>query len=207
VSSVVEAPKPDAGDAHGAALPSRRGDALAGGVSAEDGGSNGSVSEAGVVTESVVLQYYEDVYRYAHRLSGNGEDAADLAQQAYLLAGRRLHQLREIDRCRSWLLAIVRTCFLKSVQRKRPATATDLELDVSRVEQSEPAASEEEREEVGRALDDLPEADRVILLMFYFEELSYKDIAQQLDIPIGTVMSRLSRAKQRMRQWFDARSS
>jgi RNA polymerase sigma-70 factor (ECF subfamily) len=51
----------------------------------------------------------------------------------------------------------------------------------------------------------LPESDRVILLMFYFEELSYKEIAHQLDIPIGTVMSRLSRAKKRMREELELR--
>lgn len=155
--------------------------------------------------ESIVLCYYEDVFRYAFRLSRNGDDAADLAQQTYLLAGRRLHQLREIARCRSWLLAIVRTCFLKSIQRRRPSLATDIDLEVQHVAKKEQESSLD-REEIGYGLDQLAESDRMILLMFYFEELSYKEIASQLDIPIGTVMSRLSRAKQRMRQWLENRS-
>jgi RNA polymerase sigma-70 factor (ECF subfamily) len=154
--------------------------------------------------ESAVLRYYQDVYRYAFRLAGNSEDASDLAQQAYLQAGRRLHQLREINRCRSWLLAIVRTCFLKSIQRRRPTLATDIDLEVHQV--SEAAQKPEiDREGIGLALAELPESDRLILLMFYFEELSYKEIAHQLDIPIGTVMSRLSRAKHRMREQLELR--
>ena len=157
---------------------------------------------ADLEVESVVLRYYEDVFRYAYRLSGNGEDAADLAQQTYLLAGRRLHQLREIARCRSWLLAIVRTCFLKSIQRRRPTLATDIDLEVQQVASAEDD-SRIDREAIGIALGELPETDRLILMMYYFEELAYKEIAHQLDIPIGTVMSRLSRAKQRMRQQLE----
>jgi RNA polymerase sigma-70 factor, ECF subfamily len=156
--------------------------------------------------ESIVLRYYEDVYRYAFRLSGNGDDAADLAQQTYLLAGRRLHQLREIARCRSWLLAIVRTCFLKSIQRRRPTLATDIELEVRQVACAEDD-SPIDREAIGIALSELPETDRLILMMYYFEDLAYKEIAHQLDIPIGTVMSRLSRAKLRMRQQLEARNT
>jgi RNA polymerase sigma-70 factor, ECF subfamily len=155
--------------------------------------------------EEVVLRYYEDVFRYAFRLSGNGDDAADLAQQTYLLAGRRLHQLREVDRCRSWLLAIVRTCFLKSIQRRRPTLATDIDLEVRQIARAEDD-SPVDREAVSLALADLPESDRVILLMYYFEEMSYKEIAHQLDIPLGTVMSRLSRAKQRMKQQLESRT-
>jgi RNA polymerase sigma-70 factor, ECF subfamily len=155
--------------------------------------------------ESIVLRYYEDVFRYAYRLAGNGEDAADLAQQTYLLAGRRIHQLREIARCRSWLLAIVRTCFLKSIQRRRLTLATDIDLEVQQIARKEQESSID-REEIGNGLDQLAETDRTILLMFYFEEQSYKEIASQLDIPIGTVMSRLSRAKQRLRQWLDRRN-
>lgn len=165
----------------------------------------GPLSLTGDGAESVVLRYYEDVYRYAYRLAGNGDDAADLAQQTYLQAGRRLHQLREIERCRSWLLAIVRTCFLKSIQRRRPVLATDIDLEVRQL-----SAADQEKsidcEGVGLALAELPESDRLILLMFYFEELSYKEIAHQLDIPIGTVMSRLSRAKQRMRVQLESRN-
>jgi RNA polymerase sigma-70 factor, ECF subfamily len=155
--------------------------------------------------ESIVLRYYEDVYRYAYRLAGNGDDASDLAQQTYLQAGRRLHQLREIERCKSWLLAIVRTCFLKSIQRRRPALATDIDLEVRQLSAAE-TESQIDCEGIELALSELPESDRVILLMFYFEELSYKEIALQLDIPIGTVMSRLSRAKQRMRVQLESRN-
>jgi RNA polymerase sigma-70 factor (ECF subfamily) len=189
VSSVMEAPNPGPKEAAPATLSP----------------GDPALRASGDV-ESIVLAYYEDVFRYAFRLSGNGDDAADLAQQTYLLAGRRLHQLREIARCRSWLLAIVRTCFLKSIQRRRPVLATDLDLEIRQVS-SDSEATSIDREALNLALAELPESDRLILLMFYFEDLSYKEIAEQLDIPIGTVMSRLSRAKQRMRERLEARDA
>lgn len=176
-------------------------------TASQDDGADRVASPSGSLdAETAAIQYYEDVFRYAYRLAGNGDDAADLAQQTYLLAGRRLHQLREIERCRSWLLAIVRTCFLKSIQRRRPSLATDIDLEVQSVAKKEHDQSIDQ-EEIGNGLDQLPETDRTVLLMYYFEELSYKEIAAQLDIPIGTVMSRLSRAKQRMRQWLESREN
>jgi len=63
-----------------------------------------------------------------------------------------------------------------------------------------PSGQEVDRELLQMALDELPDQHRLILVMFYFEELSYKEIARELEVPMGTVMSRLARAKTRLRQ-------
>jgi RNA polymerase sigma-70 factor (ECF subfamily) len=146
----------------------------------------------------IVLTHYEDIYRYAFRLSGTQTDAEDLAQQTFLLAFRKLHQLRKADSLRPWLFAIARSCFLKGPNLRRPLTGQELAVD----EIPDRAVGEDEidREKLQAAISDLPEEFRVVVMMFYFEGLSYKEIAVQLDVAPGTVMSRLSRAKGRLRQ-------
>ena len=148
--------------------------------------------------QQVVLTFYEDIYRYAFRLSGAQADAEDLTQQTFLLAHRKLHQLRKTEKLKSWLFAILRSCFLKGVRTQRPLSGSELAVD----EIPDRAVGDDgiDRERLRAAIADLPEEFRVVVMMFYFEELSYKEIARELDLPTGTVMSRLSRAKGRLRQ-------
>lgn len=155
------------------------------------GQSHGSI-------EWLVVQYHADVYRYAYRLSGNQPDAEDLAQQTFLIAHQRLEQLREPDKAAAWLFAILRSCYLKSQRRRRPVAAASLELDVEAIPD---IVTEEEVDSdlLQLAIDELPDDYKLVLVMFYFEECSYKEIAAKLGIPIGTVMSRLARAKGRLR--------
>lgn len=143
--------------------------------------------------------HHAAVYRYAYRLCGNATEAEDLAQQTFLIAVRKVHQLREAERACSWLLAVVRSCFLKSLRKLRPVAAGDLEWQAEEAAET-PEVDEVDREQLAAALADLPGEFRVVVLMFYFEELSYQEIAGELEIPIGTVMSRLSRAKGHLRK-------
>ncbi len=148
---------------------------------------------------ALVRDYHPDVYRYAFRLSGSRADAEDLTQQTFMIALQRLPQLRQPDRVLSWLFAIVRTCYLKAERKTTPLTATSIELDVDRI--PEPAdEGPVDQELLQAALDELPDEFKLVVVMFYFEECSYREIADQLQIPIGTVMSRLTRAKGRLRQ-------
>lgn len=156
--------------------------------------------EAATDIASLVREHHADVYRYACRLAGCPIEAEDLAQQTFLIAHRRLDQLREQERVRAWLLAIVRRCFLKSLRRTRPVAAQDLNFNVEEVADRTPNISQVDREELHAALGELPDEFRVVLLMFYFEELPYHAIAAELELPIGTVMSRLSRAKGHLRK-------
>lgn len=146
----------------------------------------------------LVVQYHADVYRYAYRLAGGVADAEDLTQQTFLIAQQRLAQLREPSKAIGWLFAITRSCFLKSHRRTRPVAAGAIELDVDSIPEIG-SDDEIDRERLQQGINHLPDSFKIVLLMFYFEQLSYKDIAERLDVSIGTVMSRLSRAKGRLR--------
>jgi RNA polymerase sigma-70 factor, ECF subfamily len=149
---------------------------------------------------ALVRDHHAIAYRYAFRLCGRPAEAEDLTQQAYLIAHRKLDQLREPDRARGWLLSIVRSCFLKSVRKPAATPATDLDFPLDQAADTHPQTDPIDREELAAALDVLPDEFRLVVLMFYFEELSYQQIAEQLDVPLGTVMSRLSRAKAHLRR-------
>ena len=143
---------------------------------------------------ALVKEHSEMLFRYAYRLSGSAADAEDLTQQTFLAAHRHLEQLREPERARSWLCAILRNVYLKQL-RSNGGLQPDSLQDVS-----EPAAegvleNPIDEEQLQAALLELPEEYRSPVILFYFGELSYKEIAEQLEVPIGTVMSRLARAK------------
>jgi RNA polymerase sigma-70 factor (ECF subfamily) len=147
---------------------------------------------------TLVLDYHRDVYRYAFRLTGRQPDAEDLTQQTFMIAQQRLHQVRQPERVISWLLAILRSCYLKAERKSMPLAATSIDLEVDNI----PVMAAEDtidKELLQAAIDELPEEFKLVVVMFYFEECSYKEIAEQLHIPIGTVMSRLTRAKGRLR--------
>lgn len=147
----------------------------------------------------LVRHYHGDVYRYAFRLAGNQADAEDLAQQTFLVAQQRLHQVRHPERALGWLFAILRSCYFKSERKRRPLNAAGLELDIESIPE-DVTENDIDSQLLQAAIDELPEESKLVVVMFYFEECSYKEIATQLDIPIGTVMSRLARAKGRLRK-------
>ena len=138
------------------------------------------------------------LYRYAYRLTGNSHEAEDLTQQTYLLVQQRGHQLREVQALRGWLLTIVRNVFLKSRRHRGRGRSLD-DID-------EPLVIEEswdspvDREQLQQALLELSEEFRSPLVLYYFEDFSYQQIADHMGVPIGTVMSRLSRAKTFLRK-------
>jgi RNA polymerase sigma-70 factor (ECF subfamily) len=148
----------------------------------------------------LVKEHHAVVYRYAVRLCGCPVEAEDLTQQAFLIAHQKLHQLRSEAAARAWLLTVVRSCFLKSVRKPRPTPAADIDLLVNEAADNGSPVDPIDREELAAALAELPDEFRLVLLMFYFEELSYQQMAEQLAIPMGTVMSRLSRAKEHLRR-------
>ncbi len=147
----------------------------------------------------LVAEHHQAVFGYAYRLSGSVPDAEDLSQQVFLVAQQKLGQLRKVESAKSWLFAILRNCFLKSQQRQRPVTATNLQLDVDTIPADTPKSEDIDRERLQQALDEIPEVFRIVLVLFYFEQCSYKEIAEKLELPIGTVMSRLARAKSHLR--------
>src|SRR5437867_12751336 len=81
--------------------------------------------------EAVVVGHHAAVYRYACRLCGCPTEAEDLTQQTFLIAQRKLHQLREPERAGGWLLAVLRSCFLKSIRKLRPIPSDNMEWAVA----------------------------------------------------------------------------
>jgi RNA polymerase sigma-70 factor (ECF subfamily) len=149
---------------------------------------------------SLVVAHHAAVYRYARRLCGCPVEAEDLTQQTFLIAQQRLHQLREPQRACSWLLAVLRSCFLKSIRKPRPTPVANIEEVAPAPAEETPQIDEIDPQQLAEALAELPDEFRLVVLMFYFEEVSYHQIASELEIPIGTVMSRLSRAKGHLRR-------
>lgn len=150
----------------------------------------------------LVREHYLSVYRFAYRMSGTSHDAEDLAQQTFLNAQQRLAALREPDRVRAWLFMITRNLYRRKLRDARPVESLPLDglPAPDAVKGFEPLDSES----LQRALNLLPEEYRVVLVLFYFGDLPYREIATQLDLPMGTVMSRLSRGKQLLREWLKA---
>ncbi len=146
----------------------------------------------------LVTDYHQAVYRYAYRLTGSVPDAEDLTQQVFLVANDKLGQLRSEGSARSWLFAILRNDFLKQCGKERPTPVADLRLNIDSIPQ-EMGAIEIDQEQLQQALDALPARSRMVIVMFYYEGLIYREIAEALGVPIGTVMSRLARAKGQLR--------
>jgi len=150
-----------------------------------------------VTLAELIDRHYALVYRYACRLSGSATDAEDLTQQTFLQAQARWDQLREPAAAKNWLCAIVRNAYLRSLR----TPVRSIPLDSAPEPCAVPSAPEEiDPQTLQAALDELPEEFRTPLVLFYFEEFTYKDIAAQLDVPMGTVMSRLARGKEHLRR-------
>lgn len=150
--------------------------------------------------EELVTQHAQTVFRYAYRLAGSLADAEDLTQETFLLAARNLGQLVDASRAQGWLLAIARNAFLRQRRLPQMTLLGDMTGTTDKLMTDSTGPDEEM---IQLALKSLSEDQRMMVLMFYFEDLSYKEIAEQLGIPIGTVMSRLARAKAALRKRLD----
>src|SRR5579884_1578805 len=139
-------------------------------------------------------------YNLARWLVRNPNDAEDIVQEASLKAFKAIHSFRGGD-ARVWMLSIVRNTAMTFLRRRKPDAAIDLDqlepVDAS-LNPEQGLLRESRREEVRRAIARLDPEFRETLVLREIEGLSYKEIAAILDVPAGTVMSRLSRARQRL---------
>jgi len=148
----------------------------------------------------MVELFYESLYRYAYRLSGSAADADDLTQEAFCKAQMQFATLRDRGRAKPWLFSIVRNLYLHRLRSERQHATVPLEAVAELPEDAPDELPPIDPEQLQKALDELPEVFRSPIILFYFEDFSYRDIADQMDLPIGTVMSRLARAKATLRQ-------
>lgn len=158
----------------------------------------------------LVLKYQARAYQFAYRLTGNQDDASDLVAEAFVRVYTALPRFRRDAQFTTWLFRIVTNCFLdakKKTDRKPTDQLEDAWVDADAkstiVETENPSEAVErtEREEVlQKGIEALPEYQRAMIVMFHVENLSYEDIAATLDLPIGTVKSRLNRARLALRE-------
>jgi RNA polymerase sigma-70 factor (ECF subfamily) len=149
--------------------------------------------------ERLVNDHYASLYRYAYRLAGSTTDAEDLTQETFCTAQQKLRQLRDPERVKAWLFSILRNAYLRRLRDDKHCHFVPVE-DLGDVMDLPPdPLLPVEPERLQQALNELPEVFRTPIILYYFEEFSYRDIAEQMDLPLGTVMSRLARAKAHLR--------
>ena len=149
--------------------------------------------------ERLVSDHYAALYRYAYRLSGAVAEAEDLTQETFCKAQQNLSQLRDGDKAKPWLFQILRNLFLHKVRAQNGRTMTSLEQMCEVPDRPGESPAQVDSEQLQAALNDIPEQFRTPVILYYFEDFSYRDIAEQMGLPIGTVMSRLARAKAYLR--------
>ena len=159
--------------------------------------------------EREALPFLESLYNTALRLSRNRQDAEDLVQETYLRAYRSYDQFTPGTNLKAWMFRILKNAFINEYRKRR---ATPREEDFSLIEDALESRVDRERiaaipnpeevalagsldEGVQRALDALPPDYRMAIVLADLEGFSYKEIAEILEIPIGTVMSRLHRGR------------
>jgi len=148
-----------------------------------------------------VETYYAQLYRFALSLAKNPSDAADLTQQTFFVWATKGHTLREESKAKTWLFTTLYREFLRGQRRHNRLTAIK---DLPPGEQDIPAAETDlvaklDSQLVVAALQEVDDAFRGPLTLFYLQDLSCIEIAEILSVPIGTVMSRLSRGKAQLR--------
>jgi RNA polymerase sigma-70 factor, ECF subfamily len=156
--------------------------------------------------EALALPLFDQLYNFAHWLAQNREDAEDLVQETYTKALRGFSSYQPGTNFRAWMYRILRNTFLTSrtgLQATRTVSLDDDETPLSPTDSGTPEAIVIERSNhalVHGALAALPLRFREVLLLCEVEEMSYQQIAETLSIPVGTVMSRLSRARAALRE-------
>ena len=162
-----------------------------------------STSEA-----DVLIKHIDGLYSYALALSRNRVDAEDLVQETYLRAIPAVRRLRKESNIKSWLYTILRNIWLNQTRQPRVVIQmSGMDIDQLMPEFHVPAVKDPhsslitrlDQEQVRQAISQLPPEFREIILLREFEDLSYQEIAGVLNCPIGTVMSRLGRARSKLR--------
>ena len=162
------------------------------------------MSHSGVTepsADSLVERYYEPLYRFGLSLSGAEAAAADLTQETFYLWVLKGGQLRDKSKAKTWLFTTLYREFLSGQKHDSRFRYQDLDQSADELPAVEPTlANDLDAGLVMEALHRVDAAFRAPLTLFYLQELSYQEIAETMEIPIGTVMSRLSRGKEQLRR-------
>lgn len=151
--------------------------------------------------ESEAMPHMPGLFRVAMWLARNRDEAEELVQETYMQALKSFHRYQTGTNCRAWLSAIMHNVNLKRLRQARRMTIVDDPDDLlaETIAFEPPVPQKLTDEEAISALRNIPEKYRQVIVLCDVEDFSYKEIASILDIPIGTVMSRLSRGRKTLR--------
>ena len=157
------------------------------------------------LADAMGIEHLDGLYSYAMVLTRNHAEAEDLVQETYVRAIQAMGRLRTGSNVKSWLFTILRNIWFNQLRKRRNGPQmVDVEDGAANI--AEPSSdsydlyvSKMEAEQVRAAIQELPVESREIILLREYEDLSYQEIASVLDCPVGTVMSRLGRARAKLR--------
>jgi RNA polymerase sigma-70 factor, ECF subfamily len=153
--------------------------------------------------ETVVAGYYEPLYRFAISLTRSEADACDLAQQTFYMWATKGHQLRDPSKVKSWLFTTLYRAFLESrrhLARFPHSELTEMDDDLPVILPQ--AARQLDARQAVEALGQVDEVYRAPVTLFYMEDCSYQEIADILEVPVGTVKSRMARGLAQLKNIF-----
>jgi len=151
-----------------------------------------------------LLPHVDLIFRCACRLTRRAHDAEDLTQEAFYYAIKNFAQLKDRAKAKNWLFSILRNLFFKDLERNKKRVNIDFDAVSNSISGLSNLEEEHLKGEVARnlraVLDKLDDRLKAPIVMFYFDRLTYKEIAKSLNLPIGTVMSRIARGKVHLRR-------
>jgi RNA polymerase sigma-70 factor, ECF subfamily len=151
--------------------------------------------------DQLVKLYYRDLYRFGLSLTGSEADACDLTQETFYIWANKGHQLKNSAKVRTWLFTTLHREFLQICRRRerfRDERIDEAEENLPHI--SADVVDRIDAQTMLNTLSSIDDAYRAPLVLYYMEDLSYKEIAEVLEIPLGTVQSRIARAKIRLFQ-------
>ena len=154
--------------------------------------------------EDLIARWHAPLWSFVRRLVGSDDAAQEIFQDVWVRVIRGIPRLRDGTRLRAWLFGITRRTVMDHL-RQEYARSPAADVDVDEIAAEASAEDAEDLEELERALVALPIIEREVLTLFYLQELSLSEVAEALKVPVGTVKSRLFRAKRLLRQAMTAR--
>ena len=153
--------------------------------------------------DEIVSAYYQPLYRFGYSLAKNEHEASDLTQQTFFIYAEKGNSLRDKTKIKSWLFTTLYREFLRRRRKDQRIDNYEPEILEAAGGSVEPDIHRSlDRNLALEALDEVDEVYRQPLILFYIKDLAYREIAEVLDVPIGTIMSRLSRGKSQLRDIF-----
>src|SRR5438874_9586018 len=153
--------------------------------------------------EAIVSEHYERLFRFAMSLTRAEAEAWDLTQQTFYLWATKGHQLRDISKVKTWLFTTLHRAFLATRRRQRRFPHEDLDAVSEQLPAFSPEfANQLDSAQVLSALARVEEVYQAAVALFYLEDCPYKEIAAILEVPVGTVKSRIFRGIMQLREIF-----